>query len=72
MILEINPTHEIFIALAFTAAFGLMFFISEIIYIKFKTDPELTRKFIHISCGSIAMLVPWVRPHIYTIIILGL
>jgi phytol kinase len=49
-----------------------MFLISEVIYLKLKVNAEITRKFIHISCGSIAMLVPLVRPHLYTIISLGI
>lgn len=71
MLLSINITHELLIAGGFTAAFGLMFFISEMIYSKLKVDAEVTRKFIHISCGTIAMLVPLFMPSPYTIIILG-
>ena len=68
---QVSIVHELWIALAFTGAFGLMFLISELVYSKFRVDAEITRKFIHLSCGSIAMLVPLVRPHLYTIIILG-
>ena len=71
MLLSINITRELLIAGGFTAAFGLMFFISEMIYAKLKVDAEVTRKFIHISCGTIAMLVPIFMPSPYTIIILG-
>ncbi len=72
MFLEINTTHEILLALGFTAAFGFMFFLSELIYSKTKVDAEVTRKFIHISCGTIAMLVPYFKPHIFTMVTLGI
>ncbi|MCX6188270.1 MAG: hypothetical protein NTW54_01440 [Bacteroidetes bacterium] len=71
MLLEINITHEILLALGFTAAFGLMFFFSELIYTKLKVDVEMTRKFIHVTCGSIAMLIPFLRPQVFTMISLG-
>jgi phytol kinase len=72
MILEINVGHEIILAAGFTAAFGLMFLAAEIIYAKMKLHAEITRKFIHITCGVIAMFVPYFRPHLYTIVILGI
>jgi phytol kinase len=72
MVQEINIIHEIIIALGFTMAFGLMFFLSEMMYLKLRLDAEITRKFIHVSCGSIALMIPIIRPHLYTIIILGM
>lgn len=68
----VSLTHELMLALSYTAAFGLMFLISELIYAKWRVDAELTRKFIHLSCGIIAITVPIVQPHVYTIIILGI
>jgi phytol kinase len=68
---EINYSHEILMASGFTAGFGLMFAISEFIYSRFKIDAEYTRKFVHISCGSIAMLVAVVQVHVLTIALLG-
>lgn len=67
-----DPIHELILAAGFTAAFGMMFFVSELLYSKLKVEAEFTRKFIHISCGSIAMMVAVFQVHVITICCLGI
>jgi phytol kinase len=69
---DFNLLHELGLALLFTTAFGLIFLVSEVIYNRYKWNPEYTRKIVHIGCGTIAMAIAIVHVHMYTIIALGI
>ncbi len=71
MSIEFDFKHEVLLSLGFTFAFGTMFLVSELMYKRYQLNAELTRKFIHISCGCIALLIPIFHPHLATIVALG-